>query len=158
MKRLGITATMVIMEFLDVVLYTINKAATNTGMSNYVYVSYSKHFRFLLPPNFTLLLQSFSLALLYVVQAWVIRDFPAELMASLIRCFFASFALALRTVIHFWAFKKKWAVFVAMFKPLGNVIALVLGIIFLGETIYLGRVVGGIIVSVGFYAVIWGKA
>ncbi|XP_060669647.1 WAT1-related protein At5g40230 [Ziziphus jujuba] len=70
----------------------------------------------------------------------------------------ASFALALRTVIHFWAFKKKWAVFVAMFKPLGNVIALVLGIIFLGETIYLGRVVGGIIVSVGFYAVIWGKA
>lgn len=37
-----------------------------------------------------LLLQSFSLALLYVVQAWVIRDYPAELMASLLRCMFVT--------------------------------------------------------------------
>ncbi|XP_060669645.1 WAT1-related protein At5g40210 [Ziziphus jujuba] len=51
MERLGITATMVIMEFLDVVLYTINKAATITGMSNYVYVSSSNAFGFFFLPT-----------------------------------------------------------------------------------------------------------
>nr|XP_024923313.2 WAT1-related protein At5g40240-like isoform X1 [Ziziphus jujuba var. spinosa] len=219
MKRLGVTATMVIMEFLDVVLYTITKAATNTGMSNYVDVSYSNAlgFFFVLPTSlfycssstqilkyvgiglssptlatamsniapafsfilavisrmevldlrmkssqaksigsvisiagalivtlyrgfpltsaisvphkilnelvfslqskwvtggFLLLLQSFSLALLYVVQAWVIRDFPAELMASLIRCLFVtiiSTAVALAEISdpNAWKFKSK---------------------------------------------------
>lgn len=40
--------------------------------------------------GFLLLLQSFSLALLFVVQAWVIRDYPAELMASLLPCMFVT--------------------------------------------------------------------
>ncbi|KAF3431309.1 hypothetical protein FNV43_RR26040 [Rhamnella rubrinervis] len=327
MIRLGITAIMVMMESLDVVLYTLTKAATNTGMSDYVYVSYSNALGlifFLLPSSFfyyrgdrtyppltrlvmaklfvvgflscsaqilkyvglglsspilataisdltpafvfitavisrmevldlrmkssraksigtiisiagalivtlykglpivatspapywpsiflkelplslsisnwviggfLLLVQSFSLAIVYVVRAWVIRDYPAELMASLISCIFvtiistavaliaersdpsawklksnteliaigfnAAFAVGLRTAVHFWAIRKKGPVFVAMFKPLRIVLALFMGLIFLSETIYLGRVIGGVIISIGFYTVIWGKA
>lgn len=55
MIRLGVTAVMVMNESLDVVLYTLTKAATNTGKSDYVYVSYSNALGlifFLLPSSF----------------------------------------------------------------------------------------------------------
>jgi len=84
-----------------------------------------------------------------------------------------------------WACRKKGAVYVAMFNPLGIVIALAMGTVFLGDTLYLGRyvhmhvarnnvtffltnklldfdslcsVIGGAIIAIGFYAVIWGQA
>ncbi|KAJ4982170.1 hypothetical protein NE237_033007 [Protea cynaroides] len=57
-----------------------------------------------------------------------------------------------------WALHQKGPLYVAMFRPLGIVIAVVMGILFLGDTVYWGSVVGSIIITVGFYAVIWGKA
>ncbi|PQQ03948.1 WAT1-related protein [Prunus yedoensis var. nudiflora] len=45
-----------------------------------------------------------------------------------------------------------------MFKPLGLVLALFVGVAFLGDTLYLGWLLGAAITVVGFYAVIWGKA
>ncbi|KAJ4980613.1 hypothetical protein NE237_031450 [Protea cynaroides] len=57
-----------------------------------------------------------------------------------------------------WALHQKGPLFVAMFRPLGIVIAVVMGILFLGDTVYWGSLVGSIIISAGFYAVIWGKA
>ncbi|KAI4328224.1 hypothetical protein L6164_020597 [Bauhinia variegata] len=48
-------------------------------------------------------------------------------------------------------------VYAAMFNPLGIVIALGLGVAFLGEALYLGSMVGAAIIVAGFYAVIWGK-
>ena len=38
-----------------------------------------------------------------------------------------------------WCIHKKGPVFVAMFKPLGIAIAALLSVIFLGETLYVGR-------------------
>jgi len=43
--------------------------------------------------------------------------------------------------VYAWACRKKGAVYVAMFSPLGIVIALAMGIVFLGDTLYLGRYV-----------------
>ena len=41
--------------------------------------------------------------------------------------------------VQTWCIKKKGPVFVAMFKPLGIAIAAVLGAIFLGEELHVGR-------------------
>jgi len=95
--------------------------------------------------------------------------------------------LSTRSVVYAWACGKKGPVYVAMFSPLEIVIALAMGIVFLGDTIYLGRyvhayiyiarnsvrflvtnklldfdslcsVIGAAIIAIGFYAVIWGQA
>jgi hypothetical protein len=47
----------------------------------------------------------------------------------------------MRSVICTWAFRKKGPIYVAMFNPLGMVIALGMGVIFLGDNLYLGRYV-----------------
>lgn len=47
--------------------------------------------------------------------------------------------VSLRNIILTWLVRKKGPVFVTMFKPLSIVIALVMGIAFLGDTLYLGR-------------------
>uniref|UniRef100_A0A2N9IVT9 WAT1-related protein n=1 Tax=Fagus sylvatica TaxID=28930 RepID=A0A2N9IVT9_FAGSY len=141
--------------------------------------------------GFLLATAFFLLALTYIVQTWVIRDYPAELMFALLRCTFvtilstiialiaekdpnawklnfnmelicivysALFAIAIRTSVHIWACRKKGPVYVAMFKPLGIVIAVVMGVTYLGDTLYLGSLVGAAIIVLGFYAVIWGQA
>nr|GMD19562.1 WAT1-related protein At3g28050-like [Ipomoea batatas] len=57
-----------------------------------------------------------------------------------------------------WCVRRKGPVFVALFHPLGIVIAAALGIIFLGDIFYVGSLVGSVIIVIGFYCVIWGKA
>ncbi|OAO94453.1 UMAMIT42 [Arabidopsis thaliana] len=61
-------------------------------------------------------------------------------------------------VIHTWAVSHKGPVYLSMFKPLSILIAAVSTFIFLGESLYLGSVMGGILISIGFYMVLWGKA
>ncbi|KAJ7953661.1 WAT1-related protein [Quillaja saponaria] len=72
----------------------------------------------------------------------------------------AVFAESGRPAIHIWAMGngQKGSCYVAMFKPLEVVIAVVMGVTFLGDTLYLGSVVGAAVIAIGFYAVIWGKA
>ncbi|GFS45085.1 EamA-like transporter family [Actinidia rufa] len=62
------------------------------------------------------------------------------------------------TIVHTWGVRVKGPVYVALFKPFSIVIAAVTGFIFLGESLYLGCVVGAVVISVGFYIVMWGKA
>ena len=47
----------------------------------------------------------------------------------------------MRNVVQTWACDKKGPVYVAMFNPIGIIIALAMGVIFLGDTVYLGRYV-----------------
>ncbi|XP_059645032.1 WAT1-related protein At5g40230-like [Cornus florida] len=65
---------------------------------------------------------------------------------------------SLGTVVHTWGLHLKGPVYVALFRPLSIGIATIMGVIFLGDTLYLGSVIGAIVISVGFYVVIWGKA
>ncbi|GFY87170.1 nodulin MtN21 /EamA-like transporter family protein [Actinidia rufa] len=62
------------------------------------------------------------------------------------------------TLVHTWGVRVKGPVYIALFKPFAIVIAAVTGFIFLGESLYLGSVVGAVVISVGFYVVMWGKA
>ncbi|GLU21577.1 hypothetical protein SLE2022_377100 [Rubroshorea leprosula] len=134
---------------------------------------------------------SFLLALLFILQTSIIREYSEVLMVTVIACLFttiqsaaigliaerdmgawtlkpdmeliaigysAVFALSARNIVYTWACRVKGPVYVCMFKPLGIVIAFLMGVTFLGDTLYLGSVVGGIIITFGFYAVIWGKA
>lgn len=47
--------------------------------------------------------------------------------------------LAFRGTAHAWVLHKKGPVFVAMFKPVAIVIAVVMGVTFLGDVLHLGR-------------------
>lgn len=46
---------------------------------------------------------------------------------------------SLNNTIHTWALRVKGPVYVAMFKPLSIAIAVAMGVILLGDTLYLGR-------------------
>ncbi|KAB2066726.1 hypothetical protein ES319_A09G179900v1, partial [Gossypium barbadense] len=60
--------------------------------------------------------------------------------------------------VQAWCIRRKGPVFVAMFKPLSIAIAAFLGFIFLGETLYIGSIVGAAIIVTGFYGVIWAQS
>ncbi|KAI4328551.1 hypothetical protein L6164_020895 [Bauhinia variegata] len=133
---------------------------------------------------------TFSLSLLLIVQAWILKDYPAELMLTTICCGFvvilstiialiaehnptawvlrpnmelvaifysAIFVVTVRSVATAWACRKKGPLYVSMFNPLGMVIAIGMGFIFLGDALYLGSMIGAAIVAFGFYAVLWGQ-
>ncbi|KAL0737706.1 hypothetical protein Bca4012_013916 [Brassica carinata] len=61
-------------------------------------------------------------------------------------------------VVESWTVRHKGPLFLAMFRPLAILTAVVLGAIFLGDSLYLGSVIGGTLISIGFYTVMWGKA
>ncbi|OWM71565.1 WAT1-related protein At3g28050-like isoform X2 [Punica granatum] len=67
------------------------------------------------------------------------------------------FVCCLNLSIHTWALRLKGPFYVAMFKPLSIAIAVAMGVVFLGDTLHLGSLVGSMIICVGFYTVIWGK-
>lgn len=64
----------------------------------------------------------------------------------------------LNNSVHTWALRLKGPLFVSMFKPLSIAIAVAMGVMFLGDDLYLGSVIGAAIISIGFYTVMWGKA
>lgn len=68
------------------------------------------------------------------------------------------FGTVFQVSVIMWCLKRRGPLFASMFHPLGVIIAIVMGIVFLGEPFYLGSLLGSIIVSIGFYSVMWGKA
>ncbi|KAF8049166.1 hypothetical protein N665_2281s0009 [Sinapis alba] len=53
--------------------------------------------------------------------------------------------------------KTRGPVFVTAFNPLSMVIVAILGSIILAEVMYLGRILGAIVIVLGLYSVLWGK-
>ncbi|KAK0588968.1 hypothetical protein LWI29_007844 [Acer saccharum] len=127
----------------------------------------------------------------YIVQAQIMKEYPAELTVvffyNLCVSFIAAivgliterdsnawrvrpnialasilcsglFGSCINNVVHAWALHVKGPVYVAMFKPLSIAIAVALGVMFLGDTLHVGSVIGATIISMGFYTVMWGKA
>ncbi|MBA0746614.1 hypothetical protein Gogos_009117 [Gossypium gossypioides] len=126
-----------------------------------------------------------------IVQASVLKKFPAELFVVFYYCFFvtlqsgiiclimgrdlsawsfkpdvrlvaviysAVFGSAFQLGVSTWCMHRTGPVFVSMFKPLGIVVSVVIGVIFLGDTFFLGSLVGAIVIVTGFYSVMWGQA
>ncbi|XP_074309829.1 WAT1-related protein At3g28050-like isoform X3 [Silene latifolia] len=71
---------------------------------------------------------------------------------------FGALQVGVSNTVHTWACGKKGPLFVAMFKPLQMVIAVIMGVSFLSDVLHLGSVIGGTIIGVGFYTVMKGKA
>ncbi|XVF14138.1 hypothetical protein REPUB_Repub09cG0031600 [Reevesia pubescens] len=86
-------------------------------------------------------------------SAWKIR--PDIALASVVCS--GLFGSCLNNTVHTWALRLKGPVFVAMFKPLSIAIAVAMGVMFLGDTLHLGSLIGATIISIGFYTVMWGK-
>ncbi|PIN23557.1 hypothetical protein CDL12_03720 [Handroanthus impetiginosus] len=63
----------------------------------------------------------------------------------------------LSILVHTWGLHVKGPVYVALFLPMTIAIAAIMGVILLGDTLYLGCIIGSIIISTGFYTVVWGK-
>ncbi|XP_017971806.1 PREDICTED: WAT1-related protein At5g07050 [Theobroma cacao] len=53
--------------------------------------------------------------------------------------------------------KTKGLVFMTAFRPLGTVIATIMGLLVLGDALFLGRVVGALLIVVGLCLTLWGK-
>ncbi|KAK6280613.1 hypothetical protein POUND7_020880 [Theobroma cacao] len=88
------------------------------------------------------------------LSAWRLR--PSIAKVAVVYSGFTGTLLGI--LVHTWGLRVKGPVYVALFKPLSIAIAAVLSAIFLGDALHLGSVIGAVILSVGFYAVIWGKA
>jgi drug/metabolite transporter (DMT)-like permease len=68
------------------------------------------------------------------------------------------FGKLIGNIVSAWAIHLKGAVYVTSFKPLQIVISVYLGVIFLGDSLHVGSIVGATIISIGLYGVLWGKA
>ncbi|KAA8548069.1 hypothetical protein F0562_004670 [Nyssa sinensis] len=87
-------------------------------------------------------------------SAWMLQP-GIEMTATL---FSAIFGCVFRSSVLTWCLHQKGPLFVAVFKPMGMVIAMIMGVMFLGDTLHLGSLIGAFIIAVGFYIVIWGQA
>ncbi|KAJ0668060.1 hypothetical protein HanPI659440_Chr17g0684761 [Helianthus annuus] len=84
-----------------------------------------------------------------------LSSFSLEPYSRLFSVLFSGiFGYAFLVTVQSWCVRKRGPLFVAMFHPVG----IVIGVIFLGDGFYLGSLLGSIIVVIGFYTVMWGKA
>ncbi|KAI3469748.1 hypothetical protein Pfo_026411 [Paulownia fortunei] len=61
------------------------------------------------------------------------------------------------TFVQLWCTEAKGPVFVTMFNPLSTLLVAVLAYFVLGERLYVGSILGGVIVIMGLYLLLWGK-
>ncbi|XP_058077969.1 WAT1-related protein At2g37450-like isoform X2 [Magnolia sinica] len=59
--------------------------------------------------------------------------------------------------IQLWCNKEKGPVFVTLFNPLGTMFVALLAYFVLGEKLHAGSIIGGVIVIIGLYLLLWGK-
>ncbi|KAJ9135277.1 hypothetical protein P3X46_032482 [Hevea brasiliensis] len=127
----------------------------------------------------------------YIIQAQVMKIYPAELIVSfyinssaaiisapicliaeanlsawrlepgvsVVAVIFSGlFCSPLNSIILARSLRSKGPVYVAIFSPLSIAITAIVSLIFLGDALHLGSLIGAIVMSIGFYAVTWGKA
>ncbi|XP_051146319.1 WAT1-related protein At3g28050-like [Andrographis paniculata] len=138
-----------------------------------------------------LIFASFATAAWCILQAAILKMYPAEMIVVAIYCLFvmiqssivtliaerdrrawrietkigllavlysAIINIAYRLYVTAWCIWKRGPFFVSLFKPLTIVIAVVIGVVFMGDVLYVGSLIGAVVLVVGFYAVLWGKA
>ncbi|KAL1193374.1 WAT1-related protein [Cardamine amara subsp. amara] len=86
-------------------------------------------------------------------SVWIIR-FDITLITILTM----AIIIPLYYVIHSWTVRHKGPVYLAIFKPPTILIAVVMSAIVLNDSLYLGCLIGGTLITLGFYSVMWGKA
>ncbi|KAJ3682480.1 hypothetical protein LUZ60_015053 [Juncus effusus] len=103
----------------------------------------------------------FSMFQSFVVALAFERDFSKWKLAFDVRLLAVLYSGIFNAVISWylqaWCIEKKGPVFVAMSNPLTIIFTIFSALFFLGETIHLGSVLGGILTVAGLYSVLWGK-
>ncbi|PON75970.1 Plant-drug/metabolite exporter [Trema orientale] len=88
------------------------------------------------------------------LSSWILRP-DITLVTAVYSGFFGQVFI---TAIYSCFLPVKGPLYISIFKPLSIVIAAAASFIFFGDDLHLGSVIGGIILLLGFYAVLWGKA
>uniref|UniRef100_A0A803LJ38 WAT1-related protein n=1 Tax=Chenopodium quinoa TaxID=63459 RepID=A0A803LJ38_CHEQI len=91
---------------------------------------------------------------------WIVGGIFLSMSSIVISLAYVTKAVAasLVNIVDTWACRVKGPVFVAMFKPLQMIIAVIMGVSLLGDVLHLGSVIGGLIIAFGFYTVMKGNA
>ncbi|CAL0317247.1 unnamed protein product [Lupinus luteus] len=87
-------------------------------------------------------------------SAWKIR-LDISLLSIICSGVFGKF---MSNTVYAWALQLKGPVYVTSFKPLSIVTSIAMGVLFLGDTLHVGSIIGATIASIGLYSVLWGKA
>lgn len=80
-----------------------------------------------------------------------LSDLPAVFYGGLV-------ASGLAMTLQGWCAREGGPVLVASYQPLQTVLVAVLSSLFLRETFYLGSLLGGFLIVIGLYLVVWGKS
>ncbi|XP_020574559.1 WAT1-related protein At5g07050-like [Phalaenopsis equestris] len=114
----------------------------------------------------------------YIMQAVTLKKYPAQLSLTAWMCLIGGAQSAIFTVLiehkseawhvgfnidlwniiySLWCTEEKGPVFVTMFSPLASVLVALLAYFVFGERMYTGSILGGLIVIIGLYLLLWGK-
>ncbi|KAK1434566.1 hypothetical protein QVD17_00313 [Tagetes erecta] len=137
------------------------------------------------------IISAFSWAIWFIIQAKMIKAYPAPYSSSALMVAMATIECSLFGVIMVpdtrewslfpairamsciyggvvcsgiavcmisWCIQKKGPLFVSVFSPLMLVIVTALSWAFLHEKLYLGTVIGSVLIVIGLYCVLWGKS
>ncbi|XP_057964758.1 WAT1-related protein At2g39510-like [Malania oleifera] len=86
-------------------------------------------------------------------EAWAMTStlkFWSIMYAGAFCCGFLIFA-------QLWCIEQRGPVFVTMFNPLTTILVAIAAYMVLGEKLYVGSILGGVIVIIGLYLLLWGK-
>ncbi|XVE72960.1 hypothetical protein DITRI_Ditri11bG0079600 [Diplodiscus trichospermus] len=95
----------------------------------------------------------FAVFLQHKPSAWSIKMFSVNFWSIT----YSGICSAVFVFLQFWCMKEKGPVFVAMFNSLQTVIVVVLAYFVLGQKLYTGSILGGVLVIIGLYLLLWGK-
>ncbi|XP_022759764.1 WAT1-related protein At5g07050-like [Durio zibethinus] len=95
----------------------------------------------------------FAVFLQHKPSAWSIEMFSVNFWSIT----YSGICSAVFVFLQLWCIKEKGPVFVAMFNSLQTVMVVVLAYFVLGEKLYSGSIIGGVLVIIGLYLLLWGK-
>ncbi|KAM6590636.1 hypothetical protein CsatA_013241 [Cannabis sativa] len=120
------------------------------------------------------LLGTFAWSFFLVLQAQILKSYPDGLRLTSLLCLLSTgqcfvFAIALERNPSEWKlgwnielltiiYSIKGPVFIAISQPFTLIITMIGSVLLLGEAMNLGSVLGGILLVVSLYAVLWGKS
>ncbi|CAN1326294.1 WAT1-related protein At4g28040 [Linum perenne] len=95
------------------------------------------------------------------VALFIENDYSAWKLNSIFElgcCLYSGITLAMTILGQAWCVGQRGPIFPAIFDPLCTIITTVFSAIFLHEQIYMGGLIGAVMVIIGLYIVLWGKA
>ncbi|XP_076940321.1 WAT1-related protein At2g37460-like [Bidens hawaiensis] len=152
----------------------ISKVALNDGMNSYVFAVYRHALATIVMAPFAILLDRerippmtlgifVTLVFLGLLEPVISQNLYVLGMKATTATFAVSMmngivCSGLEYYIQGLLMRERGPVFVTAFTPLNMIIVAILGALVLGEKLFVGRVVGAMVIVAGLYLVVWGKS